>query len=567
MKFRTALLSCLLMMITLIPVSIAQDNSLTIVASHSILADVVSNVAGDSAEVVSLIPSGGDPHSFSPSTGDLTVLADASVVFINGANFEEGLLDAIENAAVDMKIVEASTCVDYIAFGAAAHNHSDEEHSDEDHDSMMSEACEKYHEMVDAMYGDMDGMDMDMSDDDNMDMDMSDDDHDMHSSGTNSAIYLSITNNTGSDDALVGVSSEFANLFEIHETTVEDDVAMMREREGGIDVPAGETVTLQPGGLHIMVMNLQTDLTEGDRVEVMLEFASGTMLNVTVPIAEFEEDAPEMTVDAEGFVITTVRGRPAAAGTAMDMDVDHNHDDDADHDHDDADHDHDDEEDHDDDADHDHDDDADHDHSNEGCELGHDDHSDESDSEAGDEHNHEDGACDPHVWMDVHNVMLWTLTIRDTLIDADPANADTYTANADAYLSELTELGMFIDMQLNSIPEDQRILLTNHDSFGYLAVAYDFEIIDTVLPGGSTLAEPSAADMAALIETVRSHNVTAIFAETTASTDIAAQIADETGITLYTLYSGALSEADGNAATYLDYMRYNIETIVTALSQ
>ena len=113
----------------------AQEDRLQIVASHSILGDVVANVAGDTADVTVTMPHGADPHSFQPTPSDLTALADADVVFVNGAGFEEGLLDAIENAGDDMNILVASSCVNIVPFGATDHDHEEgEEHEGDDHD-------------------------------------------------------------------------------------------------------------------------------------------------------------------------------------------------------------------------------------------------------------------------------------------------------------------------------------------------------------------------------------------------------------------------------------------------
>ncbi len=110
-----------------------------------------------------------------------------------------------------------------------------------------------------------------------------------------------------------------------------------------------------------------------------------------------------------------------------------------------------------------------------------------------------------------------------------------------------------------------RVLITNHDAFGYFAARYDFEVAVTIIPSGSTLAEPSAADVAAVIDLIGEEGVPSIFSETTVSDDLAQQIADETGAEVHVLYSGSLSEADGPASTYVDYIRYNVTTIAEAL--
>ncbi len=128
----------------------AQDESLKIVASHSILGDVVQNVVGDTAQVQITMSVGTDPHSFQPVPSDLTQLADADIVFVNGAGFEEGLLESIENAGTDMTIVEVSSCVPMLTFDDELHHDHDdehEEHEDEDeHEDHKHEDHDDEHE-------------------------------------------------------------------------------------------------------------------------------------------------------------------------------------------------------------------------------------------------------------------------------------------------------------------------------------------------------------------------------------------------------------------------------------
>jgi len=95
-------------------------------------------------------------------------------------------------------------------------------------------------------------------------------------------------------------------------------------------------------------------------------------------------------------------------------------------------------------------------------------HSDEEHSD--EEHAHDHGACDPHVWMNPHNVIYWIMLIRDTLVELDPANAETYMSNADAYILELDALMHdVIEPVADSVPAENRILITSHDSLGYFA--------------------------------------------------------------------------------------------------
>jgi zinc/manganese transport system substrate-binding protein/manganese/iron transport system substrate-binding protein len=173
--------------------------------------------------------------------------------------------------------------------------------------------------------------------------------------------------------------------------------------------------------------------------------------------------------------------------------------------------------------------------------------------------------ADPHVWTDPVNVALWALMIRDVLSAEDPANAAIYAANAEAYVQQLAGLHADLSAQFAALPAERRYLLTNHETFNYLAARYGLTLVGVVLPGGGTANEPSAKEMLALIETVRQYNLPALFTETTVSDSLAQQIAAETGARLVQLYTGSLSEAGGPTDTYLNYMRYNATQIVEAL--
>jgi ABC-type Zn uptake system ZnuABC Zn-binding protein ZnuA len=180
---------------------------------------------------------------------------------------------------------------------------------------------------------------------------------------------------------------------------------------------------------------------------------------------------------------------------------------------------------------------------------------------------HDHGPCDPHVWTDPRSVYYWTLYIRDVLSSADPDNAGAYHDNAETYLYAIDDLvRLQLEPLIEDIPVERRVLMTNHDTLGYFAAAYGFEEAGFVLPGGSALAEPSAQDLAALIDTVREQGVTAIFTENTLSARVAEQIAAETGAPLFTLYTDSLGEPGGPAFTYLDYLTYNFTTIAAALT-
>ena len=343
----------------------AQGERLRVVASFSVLADVARNVAGDAADVQSLMPLGADPHSFTPAPSQIAAVADADAVLISGIGFEELLLEALESAGANVNLVTVSACVNVLPFGEtepaeAEHDH-DEAHTHEHDDA---ERCDDY-------------------------------------------------------------------AAQLGEQTTSGQV-----------VPLGRLDALECGHEH-----------------------------------------------------------------------------------------------------------------------GHD------EDEDGDDHAHEAGSCDPHVWFDPYNVAMWTLAIRDVLSELDPANAEVYAANAAAYVGELQTLRGEIEAQVSSLPPERRVLVTNHGSLGYFANAFGFRIVGLVVPGSSSAAEPSAVQLAALIDAIRQQNVPAVFAETTVSPALAEQVASDAGAQFYALYTESLSEEGGAATTYLDFMRYDVQTIVDALSQ
>jgi len=177
----------------------------------------------------------------------------------------------------------------------------------------------------------------------------------------------------------------------------------------------------------------------------------------------------------------------------------------------------------------------------------------------------EDQGADPHVWMDPNNVMHWADRIEQTLSEKDPANAATYQANAQAYRQSLKELDGWIQQQVAQVPQKDRKIVSDHLVFGYFAKQYGFEQVGTVIPSTSTLAQPSAQELAALEDTIRKLGVKAIFVESTVNPALSQRIADDTQTKLVSINSETLSDPQGPAATYLDFMRTNVSTIVQAL--
>jgi zinc/manganese transport system substrate-binding protein len=179
----------------------------------------------------------------------------------------------------------------------------------------------------------------------------------------------------------------------------------------------------------------------------------------------------------------------------------------------------------------------------------------------------EAGETDPHIWQNLYNFVHVAETVRDTLAAADPANATTYQLNANAYLQQLLDTDSYVIQQTQTIPADQRKLVTDHDAFGYFAARYGFTIVGTALGSASTEgAEPSAADIAALVGAIKDTGTRAIFPENIENASLVDQLAGEAGVVVGApLCSDALTPADGPCPTYVTMMRYNIDSIVAAL--
>ena len=182
-----------------------------------------------------------------------------------------------------------------------------------------------------------------------------------------------------------------------------------------------------------------------------------------------------------------------------------------------------------------------------------------------DEHaGHGHGVEDPHFWFDPLRVKLAVNDVAARLSVLDPDRGDTYRANASAYNARLDELHAWTEEQTSAVPEENRLLVTSHDSFGYFADLYGFEVVGVVLSITTDVA-PSAGDLADLVEEVRENGVSAVFGETTVSERLAKAVASESGAELVRLYSGSLGPEGSGAATYIEMVRTNVGRIVEAL--
>lgn len=201
-----------------------------------------------------------------------------------------------------------------------------------------------------------------------------------------------------------------------------------------------------------------------------------------------------------------------------------------------------------------------HDHDHEGEEH---EHEGEDHEHEGEEHHHD--SADPHTWLDPNNVLVWVHNIEHELSELDSDNADAYAANAEAYEAELKALDTWIVEQVGQLPDENRKLVTDHTLFSYFAAAYGFEQIGALIPGYSTLAEPTAKELAAIEDAIRELDVKAVFVGNTVNPALSERVAGDTGVQLVFVYTGSLSEAGGEADSYVAYMRYNTSAFVDAL--
>jgi zinc/manganese transport system substrate-binding protein len=263
---------------------------------------------------------------------------------------------------------------------------------------------------------------------------------------------------------------------------------------------------------------------------------------------EFEGWLDRLAEAAEfnGDLVVTTDGIEAIS---MDEHGDEHHDDDKPHDE------HNDDEHHDGDKQHDENEDDEH----------HDDDAHHDEHEDEEHHDHHHGEFDPHGWQSLTNAVVYIDNIADALAKASPENAATFYENRAEYITRVKALDNHIKELISALPDTARTIVTSHDAFQYFGRDYGLTFLAP--QGLSTESEASARDVARLIKQIRAEKISAVFVENVADPRLLQQIARETGtIVGGKLYPGALSDADGPAASYLDLMQHNASTIANALA-
>jgi zinc/manganese transport system substrate-binding protein/manganese/iron transport system substrate-binding protein len=177
-----------------------------------------------------------------------------------------------------------------------------------------------------------------------------------------------------------------------------------------------------------------------------------------------------------------------------------------------------------------------------------------------------DGAPDPHVWLDPRNAAAMTRNVAEGLARADPAGAADYRAAARRYAKRLDALDRRLRRRIGTVPPAERLMVTDHDAFGYLADRYGIRVVGTLIPSLSSAAEPSARELTRLAATIRREGVQTIFTERSVDPRLARALAAETGARVEAgLYGDSLGPADSPGATYEGMMEADMARIVAGM--
>ncbi|MCW2289261.1 zinc/manganese transport system substrate-binding protein/manganese/iron transport system substrate-binding protein [Leucobacter luti] len=342
---------------------------------------------------------------------------------------------------------------------------------------------------------------------------------------------------TGCSADTAGASGADGSLKVVATTTQLTDFA----REiGGDDIELRGL--LVPGGSAHHFDPTPADLLALSEADVLIVNGAG--------LESFIDDA----IDASGFdgeVITASDGIDLAEATEITAEgeaggaAEHDH---ADHDHDHAAE-----------ADHDHAAEAEHDHAADVAE--------EPEAAHTDHDGHDHGATNPHLWTSPRYAEGMAAHIGEEFARIDTANAADYDARTAAYVQQLQALDTWVSEQFAAVPEAKRVLVSGHDSLRYFLHDYDIDFAGAILPSFEDNAEPSAADIDALVAAIKDRGVTAVFVESSMSPKLARTIAAEAGVRVIdaeSLYADSLGVADSGADTYISATVHNTRTILEA---
>ncbi|GAA1294683.1 anchored repeat ABC transporter, substrate-binding protein [Saccharothrix xinjiangensis] len=478
------------------------DDGLSVVTTTEILADLVRNVGGDRVRVDSLVPPGGDPHSYEPTPADAKKVAAADVTFTNHLLLEEQRLIK----AIDANAREGTPNVS------------------------LAEASETYGANVIPLVEDV-GLDVLW-----LGLRVRGDGAERGATRT-SQVRLTATAVEGPGELVAYLTESLGTpvtyfdsgdgLSDADSTTLPPaahthlnwaftapgayrlTLRASLLNDGGDPVPLGEgtftfAVGVDPNGIAGTVLaeghtDLAVDLDTGG-LYTFNDRAGGTSQDV-VPAAEAVIEVPNKA-------ITTVPDDPrfaflGPAGASV--------------------------------------------HQLPQAVLG----------------KHVHGEVDPHLWQDVRNARAYAELIRDTLRTADPARAADYDRHTRDYTARLDELDAEVRATVATLPRQRRHLVTTHDGFGYFAHAYEMDVAGFVVPNPAQ--EPSVEDVRKLTETIRNLEVPAVFVEPNLAqrASVLTQVARDQGVEVCLLYGDSFDEG---TRSYVDMMRHNAEEVARCLA-
>ena len=198
---------------------------------------------------------------------------------------------------------------------------------------------------------------------------------------------------------------------------------------------------------------------------------------------------------------------------------------------------------------------------------GHDDHDDHEGHDDHDDHEgHDHGGIDPHFFTDPARMAVVVEELSEFLVANFPNVDQGFVSTANDYAQELIDLDEEVNEILSEIPQEGKVLVTNHAVFAYFADSYGFEILGEIIPSASTLSSANAQQLASLADELSSNSVKAIFADASASDTLARTLAAEVGgIEVITLFTESLGEPGSSGANYIEMVKFNAQAIASGL--
>ena len=192
--------------------------------------------------------------------------------------------------------------------------------------------------------------------------------------------------------------------------------------------------------------------------------------------------------------------------------------------------------------------------------------------EGSDDHGHDDheghdhGGIDPHFFTDPARMAVVVEELSEFLVANFPNVDQGFVSTANDYAQELIDLDEEVNEILSEIPQEGKVLVTNHAVFAYFADSYGFEILGEIIPSASTLSSANAQQLASLADELSSNSVKAIFADASASDTLARTLAAEVGdIEVITLFTESLGEPGSSGANYIEMVKFNAQAIASGL--